>query len=210
MFVNHTLALDLNNIHDKQYGSMTLDTAGGAALSMVKGKIYEIDVFQAERHTTQSNYKLTLRGFDAPKSVCKSKCGDGIVTPDEVCDDGINDGSYGKCTPDCKRGPYCGDKKLQTPPEECDDGVNLSLYGGCAPGCKKAPFCGDGKVDGAFGEQCDDGVFAGGYDGCAAGCKRGPHCGDGIVQADQGEQCDDGNAVSGDGCSASCKKEGPK
>jgi cysteine-rich repeat protein len=63
----------------------------------------------------------------------------------------VADGSYGKCTPDCKRGPYCGDKKLQTPPEECDDGVNLSLYGGCAPGCKKAPFCGDGKVDGAFG-----------------------------------------------------------
>jgi cysteine-rich repeat protein len=35
-----------------------------------------------------------------------------------------------------------------------------------------------------------------------------PHCGDGVVQADEGEQCDDGNAISGDGCSSTCKSEG--
>lgn len=210
VFVNRQLALDLGGVHGEECGSITLDDAKGASLGMTKGKVYAISVFQAERHTTQSNYKLTLRGFDVPKSQCKSKCGDGVVTSDEVCDDGKNDGTYGSCTPDCKRGPHCGDKVVQTPPEDCDDGVNLSVYGGCAPGCKKAPYCGDGKVDGAFGEQCDDGVFAGEYGGCAAGCKLGPRCGDGVVQMDKAEQCDDGNTTPGDGCSATCKKEGPK
>jgi fibro-slime domain-containing protein len=208
VFVNRQLALDLGGVHGEMCGSVVLDDAKGASLSMSKSKVYEIDVFQAERHTTQSNYKLTLRGFAAPKSSCKSRCGDGVVTPDEVCDDGKNDGTYGSCTSDCKRGPHCGDKIVQSV-EECDDGVNLSVYGGCAPGCKKAPFCGDAKVDGAYGEQCDDGVFAGGYGGCATGCKLGPRCGDGVLQMDQ-EQCEDGNTTSGDGCSATCKKEGPK
>jgi cysteine-rich repeat protein len=32
-----------------------------------------------------------------------------------------------------------------------------------------------------------------------------PYCGDGVL--DPGEECDDGNNVSGDGCTASCKKE---
>ena len=42
---------------------------------------------------------------------------------------------------------------------------------------------------------------------CPNGCKSGVCivCGDGVVQA--GEQCDDGNAVSSDGCSATCQTE---
>ncbi len=38
------------------------------------------------------------------------ECGDGIVKDGEVCDDGINDGSYDGCSPDCSAvGPRCGD-----------------------------------------------------------------------------------------------------
>jgi fibro-slime domain-containing protein len=210
VFVNKRLALDLGGVHGEQCGTVTLDSAGATAFALTKGKLYEIVVWQAERHTNRSNYKLTLRGFFAGKSVCKGRCGNGVVTPPETCDDGKNDGSYGSCTADCKRAAYCGDGVTKAPEEECDDGVNLSTYGGCAPGCKKAPFCGDGKVDGAFGEQCDDGVFAGNYGGCAAGCKLGPRCGDGIVQRDQGEVCDDGNTANGDGCNSRCQRDGPR
>ena len=209
VFLNKQLALDLGGVHGEECGSVDVD-AKAASLGMTKGKVYEIVVWQAERHTSASNYKLTLRGFFAAKSVCKSKCGDGVRTPDEVCDDGKLDGSYGGCTPACKRADYCGDKKVTTPPEECDDGVNISSYGGCAPGCKKAPYCGDGKLDGAFGELCDDGKLDSSYGGCTATCKYGPRCGDGVLQADKGEQCDDGNTVNGDGCDATCKKDGPR
>ena len=208
VFVNKQLAVDIGGVHGAMNGSVTLDAAKAAQLGLQIGKVYEIVVFQAERHTTQSNYKLTLSGFNNTTSSCKSVCGDGIKTPNEACDDGKNDGSYGSCTADCKPGPHCGDAVVQSPPEECDDGVNLSPYGGCAPGCKKGGFCGDGVVDSLFGEACDDGVNDGGYAECAPGCTLGPRCGDGIQQSPQ-EECDDGNKTNGDGCSAACKHEGP-
>src|SRR5205814_578821 len=43
------------------------------------GGVYEIVLFQAERHTTQSNFHLTLAGFLAPRSSCDTTCGDGVV-----------------------------------------------------------------------------------------------------------------------------------
>jgi len=208
VFVNKQLAVDIGGVHAAMNGSVTLDAAKATQLGLQTGKVYEIVVFQAERHTTQSNYKLTLSGFTNTTSSCKSVCGDGIQTPDEACDDGKNDGTYGSCTSDCKKGPHCGDKTVQSPQEECDDGINLSPYGGCAPGCKNGGFCGDGVVDSLFGEACDDGVNDGGYGECAAGCTLGPRCGDGIKQVPQ-EECDDGNKQNGDGCTASCKTEGP-
>ncbi len=208
VFVKKQLAVDLGGVHGAMSGGVTLDAANAAQLGLTVGKVYEIVVFQAERHTTQSNYKLTLSGFVSSTSSCQSVCGDGIKTPNEACDDGKNDGSYGSCTSDCKKGPHCGDGSVQSPQEECDDGVNLSPYGGCAPGCKKGGFCGDAVVDSLFGEACDDGVNDGGYGECDTGCKLGPRCGDGIKQTPQ-EECDDGNKKNGDGCSANCKTEGP-
>jgi fibro-slime domain-containing protein len=207
VFVNKQLAVDLGGVHGAMNGSVTLDATKASQLGLQTGKVYETVVFQAERHTTQSNYKLTLSGFTNTTSSCQSVCGDGIQTPDEACDDGKNDGSYGSCTSDCKPGPHCGDGVVQSPQEECDDGVNLTPYGGCAPGCKNGGYCGDGVVDSLFGEACDDGVNDGGYGECDVGCQLGPRCGDGIKQAQ--EECDDGNKKNGDGCSANCKAEGP-
>ena len=208
VFVNKKLAVNLGGVHGAQSGGVTLDAAAAANFGLALGSIYEIAVFQAERHTVASNYRLTLSNFVNKKSVCTSVCGDGIKTPNEVCDDGINDGLYGHCTSTCELGPYCGDG-FQQPEEECDDGVNLSPYGGCAPGCKKGASCGDGKVDSAFGEQCDDGVNTGEYGKCDEGCLLGPRCGDGVIQPSK-EQCDDGNKINGDGCDNDCQVGGPE
>jgi fibro-slime domain-containing protein len=137
VFVNGKLAVDLGGVHGAATGSVTLDSAAAARLGLAAGGMYEIDVFQAERHTSESNYRLTLRGFVKRRSECKSRCGDGIRTRDEACDDGRNDGSYGSCAADCKRrGPYCGDGVLQSAAGEgCDDG-NTASSDGCSSTCK--------------------------------------------------------------------------
>ncbi len=233
VFINGRLALDLGGLHGSQTASLTLDAdtdgAGadladgtadtvargnaknGVDLGMRAGGVYEIVMFQAERNACGSNFKVTLKDFNKPKSKCESTCGDGIVASDELCDDGAtgNDGAYGHCGIDCKsRGPSCGDGKVQkTEGEACDDGLNLSTYGtGCAPGCVTPPFCGDGEVQSTF-EQCDDADNSGEYGKCAAQCVLGPRCGDGKVERDAGEQCDDGNRQNRDGCNVSCKRE---
>jgi fibro-slime domain-containing protein len=205
VFINKTLAVDLGGLHPPSAGGVDLDV-DKAKLGLEDGKIYEIVVFQAERRAHGSSYKLTLGNFVNVTSQCQSQCGDGVKTPDEACDEGAaqNDGAYGHCTVDCKRGPSCGDGVLQPEHEECDDGVNLSPYGGCAPGCKHGAFCGDGEVNSLFGEQCDDGVNDGSYGTCTDACALGPRCGDGVLQPEH-EECDDGNKKNGDGCSNTCK-----
>ncbi|MDB4990577.1 MAG: Multiple EGF-like-domain protein 3 precursor [Myxococcaceae bacterium] len=202
VFVNGRLAVDLGGVHGAQDGAVTLSANADARFAITVGNIYEVVVFQAERHTSASSYKLTLNGFNKVKSSCKSTCGDGIVTPDEVCDDGMNNGSYGGCMPGCQDfGPRCGDDVVNGA-EQCDLGLNLGGHNGCTAECKLGPRCGDGNVDGAFGEMCDDGANDGGYGECAAGCVLGPRCGDGITNGD--ESCDDGNSVAYDGCDNAC------
>ncbi|MBX3259705.1 MAG: DUF4215 domain-containing protein [Labilithrix sp.] len=125
------------------------------------------------------------------------------------------------CKADCTPGPRCGDATVQAADgEQCDNGFNVTSYvkhpsaNDCAPGCKRPRSCGDGVVDFPF-EQCDKGAAntdSGAYNACTTECTLGARCGDGIVQAAGGEECDDGNRLSGDGCSADCRKEagGPK
>ncbi len=234
VFINGKLGLDIGGVHGVEKRTIRLNADGSVdckvgepgvfdnltncdvasrALGLTPGKVYEIALFHAERHTSESNFRLALTGFVDAKSKCTAVCGDGTQTPGEACDDGTLNDDAGRCTSKCLRGPRCGDGKLQPANEACDDGRNVTPYStnqqGCAPGCKLPAACGDARVDSLFGEECDDGSNGGEYGGCEADCTLAPRCGDEVIDSPE-ENCDDGNAVSGDGCSAKCSKEAPK
>lgn len=61
----------------------------------------------------------------------------------------------------------------------------------------------------ADGAVCDADMMAGTRDICRSGVCAASRCGDSFVDtgATPPEQCDDGNALSGDGCSATCQTE---
>src|SRR5690348_17987172 len=82
--------------------------------------------------------------FTATTTVNISVCGNGIVeAPTEVCDDGINSGTYSTSTANRQ----------------------------CATDCRSyAAYCGDGILQQLYGETCDDGNNASG-DGCSATCQ---------------------------------------
>ncbi len=242
VFVNGQLALDAGGIHSKIKGNFTLNSDGTVtscaqdlpgqtmnvdnplvcskySLGLTVGNIYEIAIFNAEREVTQSNFQLTLTGFNNQPSVCTPICGDGYAVGSEQCDQGnlnvSGTATYGKCTTQCKLGPYCGDKSLQSPPEVCDNGLNIDAYttqapagGQCAPGCVTPTFCGDNILQKTSGEQCDDGAAnANAYGKCQLNCKLGARCGDGVTQGGNGEACDDGpnNDSVSSKCDSTCK-----
>ena len=162
-------------------------------------------VVQASRGEVCDGYEVTLEsqpgyGWDEASGApyCKmcnyvGYCGDGIVQPNEACDEGVV--VEGKPTKWNGSKPSGGD----------------GTYGGCNADCTSAPKCGDGIYNKDEGEVCDDGNTVGG-DGCEANCTaitpgwvcptkvlcRELECGNGKLSA--GENCDDGNFESGDGC----------
>jgi len=177
-----------------------------------KGKVYEIVLFNAERHPTGSNFKLTLQGFLAPRSSCSTTCGDGIRAGTEICDDGRSETSgYNICLKNCSI-EFCGDG-AENGSEECDDATKVTYRetsGACGFDCKPAPYCGDHKVQAFAGEVCDDGVNSGEYGSCTTDCRGfAGYCGDN-TKDDGDEYCDTAVKVAyqtaAGGCGFDCKE----
>jgi cysteine-rich repeat protein len=78
-------------------------------------------------------------------------CGDGVVDPNEACDDG-NQVETDECLATCLLAS-CGDGVIQEGVEACDDG-NQVEDDVCLNTCALA-ICGDGFL--GPGEACDDG-----------------------------------------------------
>lgn len=116
-------------------------------------------------------------------------CGDGIVTPPEECDDGLErNGQYGYCNTDCS-GPsvlgFCGDGVKNSPYEVCDKG-GVTVYGGLLSGdasknnscrwdCRAyGPYCGDGAVQYEYNEVCERGQIQLRVEGDSGPCGETP------------------------------------
>jgi len=56
-FINGHLAIDLGGVHGAETLSVDLDT-NATAFGIVKGQQYPLDIFTAERHTTQSDVRI--------------------------------------------------------------------------------------------------------------------------------------------------------
>jgi fibro-slime domain-containing protein len=211
VFIGGHLVVDIGGLHKRTLGNVTLDDAAAEKFGLEKGRVYEIALFHAERHTYESNFRLTLKGFNPSTTECKTTCGDGVAAGDEACDDGKKNGEgYGHCSKNCELGPRCGDGVVDPDNEKCDNGLNVDAYDTgkdtCAPGCVRPPYCGDGMLDAEFGEECDGEENDGKYGGCNKDCTLAPHCGDHIVNGD--EECDDGNQQNDDSCDTECKTLG--
>lgn len=57
VFVNSRLALDLGGVHGVQEGTIDFN-AQAADLGISIGEVYRLDVFHAERHTSESNFRI--------------------------------------------------------------------------------------------------------------------------------------------------------
>jgi fibro-slime domain-containing protein len=57
VFINDRLALDLGGIHTKETGEIDVD-AQATAVGLELGQVYALDTFQAERHTSESNFRI--------------------------------------------------------------------------------------------------------------------------------------------------------
>lgn len=149
-------------------------------------------------------------------------CGNGVVDPGEICDDGnqtSGDGCSGTCTSDetcgngvvdVATGERCDCGTADHPSSLCTHPNSDDLAAECSSDCQ-ARYCGDGVVDTI--EQCDGAVPDGltcasfgyytGTLGCQscqvspAGCSG--RCGDQVIDAQYGEFCD-GTSPAGDSC----------
>ena len=56
-FINGKLAIDLGGLHESREGTIVLDERA-AELGLVKGSVYPLELFQAERHSTCSHFRI--------------------------------------------------------------------------------------------------------------------------------------------------------
>jgi len=66
VFIDNKLVVDLGGVHCSLFGSVELD-----ALGLTIGNIYDFDLFFAERHTTESNFRIdtSIRLNESPEVI---------------------------------------------------------------------------------------------------------------------------------------------
>ena len=67
VFINGKLAVDLGGVHGQAHGAVDLDDSA-ADLGLTEGETYTLDFYFAERHTTESNFRMetTLTLIEIP------------------------------------------------------------------------------------------------------------------------------------------------
>src|SRR5204863_4465459 len=118
-------------------------------------------------------------------------CGDGVLDPEEECDDG-NIVSCDGCEEDCTF-PACGNG-IACPPEACDDG-NTKNGDGCSAKCTIASKCTGVKIQAAgklaaclLGLEAKAAVTAGQKDeGKVVACRQ--KMASAFAKADKGHDC---------------------
>ena len=165
---------------------------------------------------------MTAGGISNCRSNC-TRCGDGIIDPQETCDDGNtnpNDGCGATCQTttgwDCSvAGQPCTeicDDGHTVGSEECDPPNTIDCPWGatqaaseaacnyCTPLCRNGQgtphYCGDGNTD-APNEACDD-ANTNNYDACRNDCSAS-QCGDGVLDTTDGCTDPNGCTVCDDG-----------
>lgn len=178
VFINKKVALNLGGVHGEESGSVDLDGIA-AEFGLVVGQTYDLDLFHAERHLVDSNFKLTTSlalevddgddgdGGDDVDDVPVDDNGDGV--PDDQQDlpgDGFNDlpdengdGVPDGCTIDIESGLSCPDGVF---PDVDDDGVPDAIDedrdGDGVNNVNDDDQDGDGVVDAEDGDLDGDGV----------------------------------------------------
>jgi fibro-slime domain-containing protein len=78
LYVNGRLALDLGGVHGPQRGDVVLADVADA-LGLEKGEVYDLDLFHAERHTSESNFRFAIPepGFPAGTATLPASARDG-------------------------------------------------------------------------------------------------------------------------------------
>lgn len=59
VFINGQLAIDMGGVHGATNGSVNLTPANAARFGLTDGNNYTLDIFQAERHTSASSFRMT-------------------------------------------------------------------------------------------------------------------------------------------------------
>lgn len=189
VFINHRKALDLGGVHGEQSGDVDLDDAAGD-LGLVVGQTYDLDLFHAERHLVDSNFKLTT-------SIA--------LVVDDGDDDGVPDGTEGE-------GEGSGDDDDEPIEDDNGDGVPDDQQDLPGDGFNDLPDDnGDGVPDGCTfnieggGVQCDPGLFPDGDEDGVPDAIDDDRDGDGVDNAADDDQDGDGVAdvddddIDGDG-----------
>lgn len=112
----------------------------------------------------------------ANDSDCKTRCGDGVVSSGETCDDGP--GSTKPCPGSCEDRNPCTSDRLVGSASTCDSkcehpvaaGATCDIGKACTSSGNCETACGNGAVDRSTGEECDRSGGSNKWE-CTASCK---------------------------------------